>query len=139
MNNSMITRFAGWCIAVVTCYSHVRWWRRGASAAAISRVRKSSSKITAVFHQSVHVSLTGGTSSSFLHLSIRLHLRFIGGDFIPLKYISYSSILLKFNMAFSQIRILDTFKPHIKYESAISWQFLGILFFYTYKTMLGSG
>ena len=108
---------------------HVRWWRRGASAAAISRVRKSSSKITAVGVPHVHASVTGGTSSPFLPLAIRLHLRFIGGDFIPLKYISYSSILLNFNMAFSQIHILDTFKTLIKYESAISGNFWAFYFF----------
>ena len=43
-----------------------------------------------------------------------------------------------FTMTFIQHCILESFKTEKYYFSANSWQFLDILFFYTYNTMLDS-
>ena len=49
-----------------------------------------------------------------------------------------SEILVTFTMAFIQLCILESLKTQKRYESALSWQFLAILFFYTYNTILAS-
>ena len=58
------------------------------------------------------------------------------GEYEPVYSHCTIRILFTFTMAFIQLYILESLKPEKYYDSAISWQFFAILFFYTYNTML---
>ena len=60
------------------------------------------------------------------------------GEYKPVYSHCTIRIRVKFTMAFIQLCILESLKPQKRYESALSWQFLAILFFYTYNTILAS-